>query len=130
MNPTHLLDTMTLIWAVESPNRLSEVAHSICSDTETRPAVSVVSLMELIVKVRTGRLVLSPDPTAWWDHHVGRLGYQTLALRQQHVEELWTLPLIHRDPADRLLICQAICEGIPLVTSDEAIRHYPVAISW
>ena len=59
-----------------------------------------------------------------------RLGFLVLPLRQPHVERLWTLPWLHRDPADRLLIAQAIAEQIPLVTSDAAVRQYPVQAIW
>lgn len=130
MNPTHLLDTSTLIWAVGAPEKLSTAARKICRSHETRPAVSVVSLMELIVKAQKGSLRLAPDPVQWWNDQVRRLGYIVLPLRQAHVEHLWALPPIHKDPADRLLIAQAVVEGIPLVACDEAIRHYPVNIVW
>ena len=86
--------------------------------------------MELIVKVRKGKLRLPPDPIRWWEKHVRELGFPVLPLRQPHVEELWTLPPVHGDPADRLLIAQAIVEGIPLVTCDETIPKYPVKVVW
>ena len=130
MNPSHLLDTSTFLWAVGAPEKLSRPARRICVSHETLPAVSVVSLMELIVKTQKGNLRLTPDPIQWWNEHLGRLGYAVLPLRQTHVERLWALPPIHRDPADRLLIAQAIAEGIPLVTCDETIPKYPVEVVW
>ncbi len=128
MSPTHLLDTATLLWAVEDPRKLSRLARRICSERD--PAVSVVSLMELIVKTRKGKLKLAPDPVKWWNHNVPALGFTVLPLRQTHVEQLWSLPPIHADPADRLLIAQAVVEGIPLVTSDEIIPTYPIETIW
>jgi PIN domain nuclease of toxin-antitoxin system len=130
VNPTHLLDTSTLLWAVDAPEKLSRTARRICASHQTRPAVSVVSLMELIVKSHKGNLKLAPDPIQWWNDHTQRLGYFVLPLRQTHVERLWTLPPVHRDPADRLLIAQAIIEGIPLVACDYSIRKYPVTVAW
>jgi PIN domain nuclease of toxin-antitoxin system len=130
VNPTHLLDTSTLIWAVTAPEKLSQKARKICTSHETRPCVSVVSLMELIVKAGKGNLRLSPDPIQWWNDHVRRLGFSVLPLRQPHVERLWTLPPVHRDPADRLLIAQAIAEDIPIVACDETIRQYAVTAVW
>jgi PIN domain nuclease of toxin-antitoxin system len=53
-----------------------------------------------------------------------------LSLRQTHVEVLWKLPLLHRDPADRLLIAQSLAEGIPLVSSDSAIGQYELEVIW
>jgi PIN domain nuclease of toxin-antitoxin system len=125
-----LLDTSTLIWAVHAPEHLSAHARNICTGRQMAPAVSVVSLMELIVKVQKQKLVLHPDPIQWWNHYIAQLGFSVLPLRQPHVERLWTLPLLHRDPADRLLIAQAIAEQIPLVTSDAAVRQYPVQAIW
>jgi len=130
VNPTHLLDTSTLIWAVGAPEKLSRKARKICTSHETRPAVSVVSLMELIIKTGRGNLQLAPDPVQWWNNHVRTLGFIVLPLRQAHVEHLWSLPPFHRDPADRLLIAQAIVEGIPLVACDEAVQQYPVTVVW
>ena len=92
--------------------------------------MSVVSLMELIVKAGKGKLMLAPDPVRWWNDHLQRLGYSVIPLRQSHVERLWTLPPVHKDPADRLLIAQAIIEGIPLVTCDGSIGQYPVNVVW
>jgi PIN domain nuclease of toxin-antitoxin system len=86
--------------------------------------------MELIVKVRKGNLRLAPDPIRWWNEQVRALGFIVLPLRQTHVECLWTLPPLHKDPADRLLIAQAIAEAIPLVASDHAIQQYPVTVVW
>lgn len=116
MNPTHLLDSATLIWAVHAPEKLSAAARAICASRDTEPAVSVVSLMELIVKVQKGKLALSPDPIQWWKHYVAELGFSVLPL--------------HRDAADRLLIAQAMAEQIPLVSPDAAIRQYPVQAIW
>ena len=130
MNPTHLLDTSTLIWAVSAPEKLSRKARKICASHETRPAVSVVSLMELIVKAGKGHLKLTPDPVQWWNNHIRTLGFIVLPLRQAHVEHLWSLPPFHRDPADRLLIAQAVVEGVPLVTCDETVQQYLVNVVW
>jgi PIN domain nuclease of toxin-antitoxin system len=123
LRPTHLLDTAILIWAVEEPGRLSSAAVQVCSRADYRPVVSVISLMELVVKQATGKIRLEPDPVQWWNRYVPQLGYGILPLRQVHVETLWELPLLHRDPADRLLISQALAEGIPLASSDGTIAE-------
>jgi PIN domain nuclease of toxin-antitoxin system len=115
---------------VDAPKRLSTVAFDICRSRELNPSVSVISLMELILKAQKGRLILDPDPLQWWKRNLKFLGYSVLPVRQSHVEELWSLPFHHKDPSDRLLIAQAIAEGIPLVTSDSTIRQYPVETIW
>jgi PIN domain nuclease of toxin-antitoxin system len=130
VNPTHLLDTSIFLWAVDSPEKLSSAAQMICQRGDLNPCVSVISLMELIVKSQKGHLQLTPDPLQWWDNSVKLYGFAVLPVRQNHVQRLWALPRIHKDPADRLLIAQAIAEGIPLVTSDDTIRQYPVEAIW
>jgi PIN domain nuclease of toxin-antitoxin system len=90
----------------------------------------VVSLLELIVQTRKGRLALLPDPVHWWNTNPKLHGFSVLPVRQGHVERLWSLPMLHKDPSDRLLIAQALAEGIPLVTPDVTIRQYSVEAIW
>ena len=130
MSVTHLLDTATLLWAVSAPENLSEIARRICTAADAEPAVSAVSLMELIEKAQKRKLKLNPDPVQWWNHHVRLLGFSVLPLRPRHVEKLWLLPPLHPDLADRLLIAQALAEGIPLVSGDPAMRQYSVDVVW
>jgi PIN domain nuclease of toxin-antitoxin system len=127
---SHLLDTSTLLWAVSAPENLSETARRICTASDAEPAVSAVSLMELIEKAQKRKLKLDPDPVQWWNYHVRLLGFSVLPLRPRHVEKLWLLPQLHPDLADRLLIAQALAEGIPLVSGDPAMRQYSVDVVW
>jgi PIN domain nuclease of toxin-antitoxin system len=112
------------------PERLSSAAGVVCRDAGLNPVVSVVSLLELIVKARQGHLALVPDPVHWWNTNLKLHGFSVLPVRQNHIERLWTLPMLHKDPSDRLLIAQAMAEGIPLVTPDVAIRQYSVEAIW
>jgi PIN domain nuclease of toxin-antitoxin system len=61
---------------------------------------------------------------------VRQAGLPVVSLRQSHVEQLWSLPLVHRDPADRLPIAQSVIESLPLVTCDEIISRYAVDVVW
>jgi PIN domain nuclease of toxin-antitoxin system len=130
VSASHLLDTATLLWAVAAPENLSDTARRICSARDAEPAVSAVSLMELIEKAQNKKLKLDPDPIQWWNHHVRLLGFFVLPLRPRHVEKLWLLPGLHSDLADRLLIAQALAEGIPLVSGDPSMRQYSVDVVW
>jgi PIN domain nuclease of toxin-antitoxin system len=130
VSASHLLDTTTLLWAVSAPENLSATARRICTAADAEPAVSAVSLMELIDKVQKGKLKLDPDPVAWWNHHVRLLGFPVLPLRPRHVEKLSMLPLSPLDMAGRLLIAQAMAEGIPLISSGAAMRQYSVEVVW
>jgi len=91
--------------------------------------VSVVSLWELVVKCGTGALRIgSPDRTLpdW----TARLGARVLSVEAAHAYAVHTLPPIHRDPFDRLLVAQAISEDLPLLTSDECMQQHPARCVW
>ena len=130
MSASHLLDTATLVWAVSAPEKLSDAARRICSAGDAEPAVSAVSLMELIDKVQKGKIKLDPDPVQWWNCNVRLLGFSVLPLRHRHVEKLWKMPPLPCGSTGRLLIAQAMAEGIPLVSSGTAIRQYALDVVW
>ena len=126
---TYLLDTSTFLWAATEPAKLSRRARRICESQREQLVVSVVSLWELVVKCGTGALRIgSPDRTLpdW----TARLGARVLPVEAAHAYAVHTLPPIHRDPFDRLLVAQAIAEDLPLLTSDERIREYPARCVW
>jgi len=117
----YLLDTHALVWAVTKPELLSKVAASVIEKGEI--VVSAASLWELIAKKEKADAPIN-DPTAWWRRHVTLPGVTVLPIHAYHIKHLATLPQFHKDPFDRILICQAIHEGFRLVTLDEAMRRY------
>ena len=74
--------------------------------------------------------LLVADPLAWWEKYVVRSGIRVLAIRTRHIVSLAGLPDLHKDPFDRILVAQAIAEGLDLVTNDEPIGRYPVRTIW
>lgn len=117
-----LLDTQVLLWCLAEPGRLSRrVRRRIESPTE-RVLVSAVSAWEIEIKRALGKLE-APDDL---DRQLSERRFAELELRIQHVQELWTLPSLHRDPFDRMLIAQASAEDLTLVTADAMVRAYPV----
>jgi PIN domain nuclease of toxin-antitoxin system len=123
----YLLDTSTMIWSVASPERLSRAARKAVS---AGPLVlSVVAYWEVAVKSRKG-LIAPADPVNWWARATEMLGGSILSIRAKHVSSLSALEEIHKDPFDRMLIAQAIAEGLALVTSDEQIHRYAVKALW
>lgn len=116
-----LLDTSTFIWAIGSPDRLSKRAATAMEPQEVIAEVSAICLSEIAVKYATGKLNLAIDAV--------RAGIQDFNLRvlpytATHAYQLYNLPLHHRDPFDRMIIAQALAEGIPIVTSDSQFRKY------
>ena len=128
MTGPYLLDTSTILWALAAPERLSPAAREIF-ETGNVLRLSVASYWEVIIKVRKGQLAIS-DPVAWWQKASKELGAQVLSIRANHVSALQALPEHHRDPFDRILIAQAIADGLTLLTSDEIIHRYPVPVHW
>ena len=116
-----LLDTHTALWALERPRALSEAARTAVS---TGPNVlSVVTCWEVMIKSLKGNLDVG-DPRTWWREALYQLAATALPLRPDHVAAVHGLPLIHKDPFDRVLIAQAIAEKLTLVTMDSEIAQY------
>lgn len=123
----HLLDTSTILWALGSPERLSKSARSLVTSGNT--IISVISYWEVVVKTQKGLLTI-PDLGTWWRRTTELLNARTLPVRASHVTALASLPAIHQDPFDRLLVAQATAEGLNLVTNDPFIAQYPVRVVW
>ena len=126
-----LLDTNIFLWCIAGgESRLSRRATKIIEDSRTELLLSAVSLWEIALKVRAGKLEL-PEEQAFFDRHIDLLGIQgILPVRPEHIFGLFKLPDHHRDPFDRLLISQCIAEKIPMIASDEALRKYSVELLW
>lgn len=117
-----LLDTVTFIWALQFPERLSKRAvAAIGSEDENSLEVSSISLSEIAIKNNKGKLEMGEAESAEGlvDLQARVLPYATL-----HALRLFKLPLHHSDPFDRMLIAQALAEDIPVITSDEKFRLY------
>jgi PIN domain nuclease of toxin-antitoxin system len=88
--------------------------------------LSVVSVWEAVIKHQLGRLPLPEPPGTYLPEQRRRHSISTLAVDKASVAQLGKLPPLHRDPFDRLLVCQALEHGLTLVTVDDAVRAYPV----
>ena len=121
-----LLDTSVFLWLISGDDRLSDRLRAAIRDPDHRVCLSVVSIWEIILKQQTGRLKLPrpawPYITAERDRH----GVESLALEEAALAHLAKLPAVHRDPFDRMLVCQAIEHDLLPATADEAVRQYPV----
>jgi len=125
-----LLDTAVFLWLVAGDERLSEPARSAVRDPDRRVWLSVVSLWEISIKQKIGRLAL---PRAAWSYVTAareRHGIESLALGESAVAHLAKLPDVHRDPFDRMLVCQALEHDLVLVTNDPVVHQYPVKTFW
>jgi PIN domain nuclease of toxin-antitoxin system len=116
-----LLDTQIVLWAAAQPSRLSREVRAALEDSANAIHVSAVSIAEMVIKQSIGKLAL---PIRALDL-CAELGFHVLALTGADGQRLAELPLLHRDPFDRLLVAQAIETELTLVTSDEQIMAYP-----
>jgi len=123
----HLLDTSTLLWALGEPERLSVKARRLVEAGEN--VVSVASYWEVVIKTQKGLLSIS-DLATWWRRATELTAARVLLIRASHITALAALPLLHKDPFDRILIAQAKAEGLALVTNDRPIGEYPVQTVW
>ena len=123
---TGLLDTHPLLWALAADERLAAWLRDDIERDASRFGVSDVSLWEIAIKRSTGRL-RTPDDLP---HVVAELGFHEVKITRAQVWAVRDLPFHHPDPFDRLLVAQAQDLGVPLVTADEAMSAYDVAVLW
>jgi PIN domain nuclease of toxin-antitoxin system len=125
-----LLDSCTFLWIVADDPHLSTTARTVFRDPENEAYLSAVSAWEIAVKNALGNIPL-PEPVDRYVPTFRKKGLiEPLPLSEEMALQVMRLPMIHRDPFDRLLICQAIAEGMAILTPDEVIRQYPVRTIW
>ena len=126
-----LLDAHTLLWWVTSAgSRLSERALEVLSDRGTDGLVGAGVLYEIAVKARAGRLELPGEAATYLPRLLRRHAFGVLPIEESHALRAGSLPLIHRDPWDRLLVAQAQIESLPIISADPAIGEYDVDVIW
>lgn len=106
------------------PERLSAPARRLLSDRRNELVFSAASLWEITIKHSLGRADFRAEPRVLRRGLLDN-GYTELPITSQHAIGVDTLPPLHKDPFDRLLVSQAICEGVTLVTGDEQVARYP-----
>ncbi|MBC6432321.1 type II toxin-antitoxin system VapC family toxin [Nostoc sp. HG1] len=122
-----LLDTHIFIWWDSEPDKLSPNILSLLQRTDTKLYVSVVSLWEIQIKSQLGKLTLSQSLEDIYDSQ-NKNGISFLSVIPAHVLNLNTLPLHHKDPFDRMLISQALVEGLTLISIDQIFKLYEVPL--
>lgn len=120
----YLVDTHVLIWlAVDSP-RLSDVVRDLLSDPDNSIFFSAISIFEIAVKEQLSKRGFNVEASAIRRMMIEN-DFVELSVTGLHAAHVATLPLVHRDPFDRLLVAQAMMEGFTLMTADEQIARYP-----
>jgi PIN domain nuclease of toxin-antitoxin system len=122
-----LADTHILLWASDQPRKLSRVAMSLLTDIGNQIYFSPLSIWEVSIKGALGRKDFRFD-TAILRRNLLHNGYLELPFTSQHAIAVQSLPLIHKDPIDRILIAQAQVENFTLLTADAVVARYPGSI--
>ena len=118
-----LLDTHLLLWAASAPERLSTRARGLLLAPDSQLVFSSASLWEISIKRTLGRADFNVDPRRLWRMLLLN-GYRELPVTCEHTIAVNDLPLLHKDPFDRILVAQARVEGLVLLTVDKAVARY------
>jgi PIN domain nuclease of toxin-antitoxin system len=123
-----LLDTHIFLWYITKDGRLPSEALNSIRQPKNEVYLSVVSLWEIIVKHRLDKLSLPKPPATYIPIQRARHQIMNLDLDEASVVQLAKLPSLHRDPFDRMLMCQAIQHNMTLASTDEQFQEYPVKL--
>jgi PIN domain nuclease of toxin-antitoxin system len=123
-----LLDTHIFLWFISGDTQLSTDVRDAVRDPDNEVYLSAISVWEAIVKYQLGKLPLPEHPETYLPKQRDLHQIASLALDEISVVQLAKLPLLHRDPFDRMLICQALQNGLTIATVDTAIRAYSVNV--
>lgn len=122
-----LLDTHLILWWMNGEaSRISEKALAALGSEDMEPVVSAVAIWEAAMKRRLGKLEVPGDMLT----QIERSGVELLPVTVRHADFVSSLPAHHEDPFDRLLISQAMVEGMALASADEVLRQYNVELVW
>jgi len=125
----YLVDTHALLWMMFEPRKLSRKAQEILADKSLHKFISITSLWEIAIKNRIDKLPL-PSGIAGTIAKVDTLGVGRIGVSQRHIEIFNSLPLLHRDPFDGIIIATALSERMTIITGDENIQKYDVPWIW
>lgn len=125
-----LLDTCTFLWLVRNDPALSQPAREIVADPANDIYLSAVSAWEIGVKFGLGKLDLPTEPSLFVPRERNRHRLMSLAVDETASLLASALPILHKDPFDRLLIGQALGQGLTLLTPDPLIHLYAVPVTW
>ena len=125
-----LVDTHTFLWDLADDPRSSRKARELLSSDKHELVFSLVSLWEIAIKIKTGKLNTIGSSVAYIRDEMKAYGMELLPIRYEHIVQLESLPHHHSDPFDRLLIAQSITESLPILTGDKVFQRYDAKIVW
>lgn len=127
---TYLLDTHTLLWAVNDSPQLSDTVRTILEDGDNDLYLSIASLWEIAIKLSSGKLKLDFPFLELATQKTVQYGVTLLAITPMHLDLVAALPFHHRDPFDRLIVAACLSEGLPVLSRDGMFDAYGVTRLW
>ena len=125
----YLLDTHTAVWIFENKLNLSATAKRILDDVSVSLYVSIISAWEIAIKTSLRKMIFNGGSTLFIET-IRRNEIGLIPVKPSHLACFETLPFLHRDPFDRLLVATAKADGMTILTADENIRHYDIPTAW
>ena len=125
-----LLDTQAFLWWITKDRRLSARACEVMTDGGNEVLLSAATGWEIAIKASIGRIRLPAPIDRFLSEQLHKNGIGTLSIEMSHALRVHALPLLHRDPFDRLLVAQAQLEKLRILTSDRQIARYSVETLW
>ncbi len=126
----YLLDTHVFLWWITDSEQLSDTARQIITAGENTLQLSAASGWEIAIKARLGRLEISGAPAKIIPVQLSANAIESLPIQMSHALHFYTLPPLHRDPFDRMLVAQSQLEALPILTADALISQYDVETIW
>lgn len=120
----YLLDTHIFLWSLDEIERLTSVVAKLLKDPQERVFVSVATAWEISIKHKRGKLPLKTTLAECFRKST----FEILEIKLPHILQLENLPVYHHDPFDRMLVAQATCEKLTIITKDEKIKKYDVSV--
>lgn len=125
-----LLDTQAFLWWITDDERLSPRARRLIADRRHDVFFSAASAWEISVKMALGRLMLPDPPERFLPRQIEINGFLPWPARVDHAVRVYALPPHHRDPFDRMLVAQALVDGLHIVTANPQIGRYRAPVVW
>ena len=125
----YLLDTHTVLWLFDQVEKLSETALGIILKPAGEKYVSIVSAWEVAIKISLGKLTFDGGVENFLAK-ITENGFELLPVKEEYIKQVEILPLLHRDPFDRMLIASAVSEGMRFITADTNIHKYNIPWLW
>lgn len=125
-----LLDTHAMYWYIEGDPQLSTTAQTLIQDASNEILISPASYWEIAIKISVAKWKLNRTYEEFMDIAVNKYGFQILPILPTHTAAVIGLPFHHKDPFDRLLIGQAMVEGIAILSADPVLDSYPIKRLW